>query len=334
MDGLSALPAESGTALAGNGHGRAAQRCGRHRAWLRITVISAVVAVAAGRPAQAVMIALDDIVIERGGTGTLRATLITEGASVAGVEMTLRLASGLAPVLRDDGTPDCTADPTGKTVFATVRHEGGSHCTRPYDCNVVRLVLLSLSDSAPIADGALFACGIAVDPQVGIFVLPLHVVHVAASDPYGVLQPAAGIDAVVTVPFPPTAIPFDTATPTATRSQGPTSTAITEGVRTRKPTSTRLPSGIPATGTPATTPTATSTVARPGGGCAIAAPDDAQRAFAAGLVLLLALRRVRSSRSGGRRAPRRRRRDRAGRSDRARAIRSRGGSRPGPRRGG
>ncbi len=211
----------------------------------------------------------DEVVIERGGTGTLSATLMSEGAGVAGVEATIRLASGLAPVLRDDGTPECAPGlATGKLVFASTRHEGGSHCTRRYDCNVLRILVLSLTDTGPIPDGPVFSCAIAVDPQVTIFLLPLGVASALASDPAGGPLAVAAVDGLVRVPMPPSATPSDTRTPTATWTPDahPTTTGDPGGIRSRLPTS-RPPSDTPAL-PPTTSPTATPSFDG-GGGCAV-----------------------------------------------------------------
>ena len=82
-------------------------------------IIAAAVLFAA--PAAAVTLSLDEAaVLAPGDTGTFTATLVSEGASVAAVSATIRLASGLAPVRRAGGEVDCVAGPeTGKM---RVRH--------------------------------------------------------------------------------------------------------------------------------------------------------------------------------------------------------------------
>jgi MYXO-CTERM domain-containing protein len=303
----------------------------------------------AAAPAGAVTLALDDvIVIERGATGTLSATLSSDGASVAGVAATIRLASGLAPVLGDDGAPACVAGPaTGKLVFANTRHEGGSHCTRQYDCNVLHLLVLSLTDTLAIPDGLLFSCALTVDPQVGIFSLPVRIVTASASDPAGALLDVAGVDGLVSVPVPPSITPFDTATPTPTWTSDPRPTATGDpgAIRSRKPTSPRRPTETPASAAVTPTPTATNTRSG-GGGCAVSGNSGGTLQLMA-LALIGALARLRRRRErspvlsmklrgrdeGGRRGRSRRRLGRAGRSVRARAIGSRGRSRPRRRRG-
>ena len=59
-------------------------------------------------------------------------------------------------------------------MFATIRREGGSQCAT-YSCNVMRVLVLSLTDSSPIPDGTLFTCAIAVEPQVAMSSLALRV---------------------------------------------------------------------------------------------------------------------------------------------------------------
>jgi hypothetical protein len=139
----------------------------------------------------------------------------------------------------------------------------------------------------------LFACAIAVDPQVVIYSLPVRVVTASASDPAGGLLAVAGVDGLVSVPVPPTATPFDTATPTATWTPDadphPTTTGDPGGIRSRKPTSSRLPTAAPP-GVTAPTPTAAAMAGS--SGCAIAPSERGSLPLALICLALAVARRV------------------------------------------
>jgi hypothetical protein len=237
-------------------------------------------------PLEAVTIALDEVTIAPGATGKMRAVLDSSGAQVAGVQMDLVLDAGLVVAARENGEPDCAVAPDiGKQLFVRERPLG--HCG-PFACQRLRALVLSLSDTAPIADGELFRCTLLVDPETEATRLRVHLTGAGASDPLG--NTVATIDVmpgVVLVPQPPTP------TSTITRTPRSTATLLPEEERTRRPTSTPRPTRtVLADATVPPTRTATAARVTDDDGCAVApGSGGAHPLLLVTLALLLAARR-------------------------------------------
>jgi hypothetical protein len=193
--------------------------------------------------------------------------VLRSDAEVVGTQNELTLPRGLQVPPRLNGRPSCEVGdevpgPTGASYSYLP-----AGCTVGDDCTGLRVLILSLENVDPIADGTvLYSCSIdiAAAAAPGTYVLAMS--GVKASNIDGGAVDASGIDGAVIVELP-------TATPTETIS----------------PTVTATPS---ATGSPTAT-------ARPqrDSGCAVVGPRDSG-AITALPALLLLLRRLRRGRRG------------------------------------
>jgi hypothetical protein len=152
--------------------------------------------VASGRPA----VVLDKVSGAPGQTVSFSATLRTGGATVAGAQNDIQFDPANTPLAsKSAGKPQCAVNPTiGKnaTAFTLLPNKcNGRTCTG------MRALVLSLTDTRPIADGSvLYTCTVRIPSTAQPGIYPLAISAVAMSTPDGQEVPrASGVAGAITV---------------------------------------------------------------------------------------------------------------------------------------
>jgi len=130
---------------------------------------------------------------------TVTAVLHARDLPIAGVQNDIAFPPGIAIRTDDDGDPDCVVEPSIEKPASAFAFQPPS-CTPGVDCTAMRALVLSLTDVAPIYDGAvLYRCTalLSRDLEPGDHTLVLS--NLGASDPDGLAVGLDGIDGVVTV---------------------------------------------------------------------------------------------------------------------------------------
>jgi YVTN family beta-propeller protein len=124
--------------------------------------------------------------------------LDARGRQVAGVQADLVFAGGLRVPARPTGEPECAVNPAidkPATAFSFIP----AACSAE-QCTAVRALVLSLTDTDPIRDGAvLYTCQLSIPATTSPSRVVLHLLETGASTPDGGAIPTGAVDGVVTV---------------------------------------------------------------------------------------------------------------------------------------
>ena len=134
-----------------------------------------------------------------GQTVSFSATLRTGGATVAGVQNDIQFDPVHTPLAVRAGKPRCTVNPAlGKNATAFALQP--SKCSGR-SCTGMRALVLSVTDTRPIADGAvLYTCTVQIPPTARPGTYPLAISRVAMSTPNGQEIPnATGVAGAITI---------------------------------------------------------------------------------------------------------------------------------------
>lgn len=149
-----------------------------------------------GRPA----VVLDKVSGAPGQTVSFSATLRTGGATVAGAQNDIQFDPANTPLAsKSAGKPQCAVNPAiGKnaTAFSLRPNECSGRA-----CTGMRALVLSITDTRPIADGSvLYTCTVRIPSAAQPGTYPLAISAVAMSTPDGQEVPrATGIAGAITV---------------------------------------------------------------------------------------------------------------------------------------